>query len=107
MDPQNLEVPLWFLKIVTGAAVTSLLGGLGGVILLVRKVDTLNQMLVGPDGQNGIRGSLRHLNRKHDELSTEVREQGRIVGRIEERVDDCRTRLGGLEHRDHERGMSA
>lgn len=107
MDTQTVAVPLWFMQTIVGVAITSVLGGLGGLFLLVRKVDGIQQMLVGVDGKNGMRGDLRHLSRRHEELADQVTDQDRSLALVEQSVTDIRTRLGKVEDRERERGLAA
>ena len=74
MEPNTVSVPLWFVQLLVGTLVTSVLGALGVGIKAILELRSLRQLLVGYDGKNGIRGDLELLDAKVENIDHDVQD---------------------------------
>lgn len=97
MEPNTVAVPLWFVQLLVGTLVTTLLGAIAVGAKGIMELKSLRQLLVGYDGKNGIRGDLQLLdatveNLDHDVVDLRVKmaeDHGRLE-RVEEEVERFR-----------------
>lgn len=118
MEPSTLAVPMWLVQILAGTLLSLILGAIGSVFLLFRRVDSnhaavlkkvgeLRQELVGLDGQNGLKGTLKFLRSRFEDHVKESIEQDREATEVATKVEDLRERFAAMEERERNRGIAA
>jgi hypothetical protein len=97
MESNTVAVPLWVVQALVGTLLSLLLGAIGIGIKGVFALQSLRQLLVGYDGDNGMRGDLQLLDATVENLGHEIvdlrlkmaDEHGRLE-RVEEEVERYR-----------------